>query len=279
MKIRYYVQLFFFILLGLIVTNHSLSEVGVGISWLSNVSIHGVCPFGGVVSLYEIFSSGSLIPQVRMGSVNLMLLVFFLAILVGPAFCGWVCPLGSFQEWVGKVGRKISGKSYNRIIPAGIDKKLRYLRYLVLVWVVYVTAQASRLVFKTIDPYNALFNFWTGEVAAPALVILGLTIAGSLIVERPWCKYLCPYGALLGLTNFFRIFRLQRKESSCIHCKACDRVCPMNIQISATEVVRDHQCISCLECASDSACPKADTLEMALKGKKVNITAAKGGEV
>lgn len=279
MKIRYYVQLFFFILLGLIVTNHSLSEVGVGISWLSNVSIHGVCPFGGVVSLYEIFSSGSLIPQVRMGSVNLMLLVFFLAILVGPAFCGWVCPLGSFQEWVGKVGRKISGKSYNRIISAGIDKKLRYLRYLVLVWVVYVTAQASRLVFKTIDPYNALFNFWTGEVAAPALVILGLTIAGSLIVERPWCKYLCPYGALLGLTNFFRIFRLQRKESSCIHCKACDRVCPMNIQISATEVVRDHQCISCLECASDSACPKADTLEMALKGKKVNITAAKGGEV
>ena len=66
----------------------------------------------------------------------------------------------------------------------------------------------------------------------------------------------------MGLTNFFRIFKIRRNSETCIDCKACDRACPMNIKVSETETVRNHQCISCGECTSDSACPVEDTVDM-----------------
>ena len=89
----------------------------------------------------------------------------------------------------------------------------------------------------------------------------------SLIIERPWCKYLCPYGALLGLFNKIRIFKIRRNPDSCIHCKKCDKVCPMNIKVSGKTTISDLQCISCHQCTSDVACPVQDTVTISA-GKK-----------
>lgn len=84
----------------------------------------------------------------------------------------------------------------------------------------------------------------------------------SLVVERPFCKYACPYGALQGVFNLFRIFRIKRNPDTCIDCSRCDRACPMNIRVSSSGVVRDHQCISCMKCTSEAACPVANTVEL-----------------
>jgi len=131
-----------------------------------------------------------------------------------------------------------------------------------LVLVMYNTARSGMLLFEDVDPYYALFNFWTGETAIAALVILAITLVLSLAVERPWCKYACPYGALLGLFNPIRFFKIKRKASTCIDCGKCDRACPMNIEISKKEAVNDHQCISCLVCTSENTCPIDNTVEM-----------------
>ncbi len=264
--LRPILQTLFFALIGLIVINHQLVETGGGIPFLANASLHAVCPFGGVVSLYQFLSVGTLVKKIHQSSLVLMWLVFGLAVLVGPAFCGWVCPLGSIQEWVGKLGRKLFKKHYNHFIPAHIDAPLRYLRYVLLAWVLYMTATTGKLVFQELDPYYALFNFWTGEVALSGFAILTLTLVGALFVERPWCKYACPYGALLGLTNLFRIFSIRRREANCIDCKLCSRDCPMNIPVQQLTIVRDHQCITCLECTSEAVCPKAETVVLATAG-------------
>ena len=265
-KPRKIVQLFFFLLILLISINHSLSESGKGIPLLSEASLHGLCPFGGVVSIYQFFAIGTLVKKIHSSSIILMGLIFLLTLLFGPVFCGWICPLGTIQEWFSKIGRKIFKVKFNKFIPYKYDKYLRYIRYLTLIWVIYITAINGILIFEAVDPYYALFNFYTGEVLITGIIVLILTLVLSLFVERPWCKYLCPYGALLGIINTFKVFKIKRNSTSCISCGKCDGVCPMNIEISNKDVITNHQCISCMECTSENICPVEDTVELATKG-------------
>jgi len=264
--LRTVLQVFFFVLIALIAVNHVLEESGEAIPLLSNASLHAVCPFGAVVSLYQFATVGTFTQKIHQSSFILMALVFVLTLLFGAVFCGWVCPLGSAQEWVGKLGKRLFRKRYNHLIPPRIDKYLRYLRYIMLIWVLYATAMTGKLAFGDIDPYYALFNLWTGEVAVTGSAVLGITLLGSCAVERPWCKYACPYGALLGIINRFSIFSVRRRESTCTSCKLCTRDCPMNIPVHDLEVVRDHQCIGCLECTSEAICPIENTVVFAAKG-------------
>ena len=266
--IRRVVQIFFFVFIALISINHTLAESGGGIPLLSSASLHSLCPFGGVVTIYQYATVGTFVQKIHESAFVLMVIGFVLAILFGPVFCGWVCPLGTVQEWVAKWGKKLFRRRYNHFVPARIDNVLRYARYLVLAWVVYVTATSGTLIFADYDPYFALFNFWSGEVAWTALAILGLTLGLTLFVERPWCKYACPYGAVLGLTNLFRVFKIKRAESTCKADGACSIMCPMNIPVDAVKTVRDHQCISCLECTSEAICPVASTVVFTTGGVK-----------
>ena len=268
-KIRPWIQGFFFIFVLITSLNHLLEESGRTISFWPQASLHAICPFGGVVSLYQFFTVGTFVQKIHESAFVLMAAVFLLAVLAGPVLCGWICPLGTFQEWVSKLGRKLTGKRFNTYIPAEADSVLRYFRYVVLIWVVYQTAVTGKLIFQDVDPYYALFNLWSEELAPAALAVLGATALLSLVTERPWCKYACTYGAILGLSNRFRVFKIRRTASTCIDCGACDRACPMGIRVSGLEVVKDHQCISCLECTSEYSCPVPVTVELKVKGGDV----------
>ena len=269
MTVRRKIQIAAFALVALLALTKTLSELGVVIPFLPEISLHAICPFGGVVTIYEFFTTGAFLPKLHSAAFILMALGLVVAVFFGPLFCGYVCPLGSYQEWIGKLGRRLFPKRYGKLIPPKVDRVLGFLRYGVLAMVVYQTVVAGKLVFQDVDPYYALFSFMTGEVALSALVILGVVTVFSLLVERPWCRYLCPYGALLGLFNLIRIFPVRRKASTCIHCQKCDRACPMNIKVSQKKDVRDPRCISCYECVSGNACPVADTVTLA-GGKEEN---------
>jgi len=261
-NIRLAVQIFFFALIALIAVNHTLEEAGKAIPVLSSASLHAICPFGGVVSVYQFITAGTFVRKIHSAAFILMWIVFALTLFLGPVFCGWVCPFGSIQEWFGKLGKKIFKRRFNRLIPYKVDRILRYLRYVFLGLIVYMTAATGTLMFANIDPYFALFNFWTTEVAIGGVIILIAVLVLSLLVERPFCKYACPYGAVLGVFNLFRIFKVRRNRSTCIDCKACDRTCPMNIPVSTGGAVRHHQCITCLKCTSEQACPVEKTVEL-----------------
>lgn len=255
-RIRIIVQIIFFALIALTALNGYLETIGISIPLISQASLHALCPFGGVVT------TGTLVQKIHSSSLILLGLAGIFSILFGPVFCSWLCPLGSLQEWLSKLGSRVFKKHYNHFLHPKLENILRWFRYLVLVWVIYVTAQSGQLLFANVDPYYALFNFWSGEVAIQAIVILGLTLLGSLFVERPWCRFACPLGALLSLTNLVRIFRIRREPSTCSNCKKCDSACPMKIKVSGSSIVRDLSCNSCMRCTSDNICPVPDTVEM-----------------
>jgi len=261
-RIRLAVQIGFFSLIAAIAVNHTLAATGAEIPLIGTASLHAICPFGGVVSVYQLATIGTFVQKIHSAAFVLMVIMFLLTLAFGPVFCGWICPFGSVQEWLSSIGRKLWKKRFNAFIPYRFDRYLRYLRYAVLGWVVYVTAVTGKLIFEAYDPYYALFNFWTGEVAVAGLVALGVVAVASLFVERPFCKYACPYGALLGISNLFRIFAIKRNSATCINCSACDRNCPMNIPVSTAGTVRNHQCISCMKCSSEQACPVQKTVEL-----------------
>ena len=259
-------------MLIIFVVNRGCSPLLIG-----SPSLHAVCPFGAVVTIYTYFTEGTFIQKIHQSSFTLMWLVLGLTLLFGPVFCSWVCPFGTVEEFIGKIGKKILKKRYNNFALSAIDKPLRYLRCVILILVVVNTAISGKLLFSNFDPYFALFSIWSSEVTRLSLLVLGLTLIGSLFVERPWCKYLCPYGALLGIFNLFRIIKLKRNEKTCINCKACDRVCPMNVDISTSKVISNHQCIGCLLCTDEMACPVNNSLNFSVLERE-NLKEDSGGK-
>lgn len=261
-SVRHIVQAAFFVIVAVTATTSVLRERGIAIPFATEASIHGICPFGGVVSFWQLLSLGTLARRAHDSSVVLAVIGLALSVLFGPVICGWMCPFGTFQEWLAAAGRRVMGKRYNKFVPRRLDKALRFLRYGTLVWVSYMTVVSGKLIFQDYDPYYALFHFWTGQVAVAGFVVLGLVVALSFFIERPFCKYACPYGAFQGLFNLFRVFGIRRSPATCISCGKCSRACPMNIEVDRKETVRDHQCITCLECTSEAACPVPSTVEL-----------------
>lgn len=267
-KMRSLIQLFFFLIIATIAINHTLAESGKGIEILSSASLHALCPFGGVVTLYNLLTLGTFIQKIHMSSLILMVIVLLLAILFGPVFCSYICPMGTVQEWISKVGKKIFKNRFNHFVPMKLHIILINFRYVVLLMVIFITAKSGYLMFAEVDPYNALFSFWSDEVSLVALTVLGIVLVASLFVERPWCKYACPYGALLGLSNKIRIFKIKRNGQTCISCNKCTNSCPMNIDVAKSDYVKSAQCISCLKCTSEFNCPVPNTVNLQLSLSK-----------
>ncbi len=212
---------------------------------------HMICPMGGIATLTRLVSQGLFIPKTGIANIILLMAVLITTIVTGPIFCGWLCPLGSIQDWSNALARKIQIPQAK--IPHTLDRLLKVAKYLVLALILYATAKSFNLVFIKADPYYALMHFYTGEVAPLALILLGTTLLVSFFIQRPWCRWLCPLGAILSLLGKFSILKVKRPSDVCITCGACSKACPVALDPSANEHVGESSCIRCGLC--EGACP------------------------
>lgn len=268
--VRFITQLLTLAAVFLIGVNNFLGESGGGLGFLPSASTHNLCPYGGVSTLYSLFTTGNFIPKIHSSAVVILVLILVMTLLFGAIFCGFFCPFGTIQEWVGKIGQKLFPKKYNQFVPRKVDLVLRYVRYLILAKLIYETVMVGKLICEQYDPYYAIMSFFTGEILPLAFLWLGITLVLSIFIERPFCKYICPLGAILGVLSKLAIFKPRRDANTCINCKKCDKACPMNITISTKAAATGHHCISCYKCVSGEACPVDETLTVRAKafGKK-----------
>jgi len=234
-------------------------------------SAEAFCPFGGLETFYSYLANGgTFVSHTHLSNLVILAAVLITALVLRSAFCGWVCPLGFLQDLISNLSfvlrkhipglrRAITSLKKRGARLAILDRYLRYVKYIVLVWSVGGSAYFGYMVFRDYDPWATLLNLAEFSFT-PGVIILGITLIGSFFVERPWCRYACPLGAASGLLGKLSPVYLKRNEEACKVCKVCTTACPMGLPVHTATTIKSADCISCLECVD--ACPRNGALEV-----------------
>ncbi|MBK9695910.1 MAG: 4Fe-4S binding protein [Propionibacteriaceae bacterium] len=226
-------------------------------------SVDALCPFGAVETLLTWVTTGGLISKIHPSNLVLGLALLIATLLVGNAFCGWICPFGALQDALTWVRRKLNLPSVT--LPRTLDRALRWGRFVVLAVVLYFSYTTAKLWFADYDPYVTLFGLhWLFGAESSgfwiALLILGVVAAASVVIDRFWCRYLCPLGAVFAVVGRFSLLRLRRSAVTCTDCTLCDKPCPVGIEPSKAKPFVSSDCIGCMDCVATCPVPGALTL-------------------
>lgn len=162
------------------------------------------CPFGGLQALSSYLASNSLACSMTTTQIMMGLALLAGVFLFSKLFCSYICPIGTFTEWLGWQGRRFK---MNFVITGIADRLLRTFKYAILFITFYFTISSSELFCKSFDPYYALFSgFGSDVVMGYAVMALLLAIPGSFFVRQFWCKYFCPLSAASNIFSFGFVF-------------------------------------------------------------------------
>ncbi|MCK8059148.1 MULTISPECIES: 4Fe-4S binding protein [unclassified Fusibacter] len=180
-------------------------------------------------------------------------LVFVTTVLAGPFFCGWICPMGTLQDLMGRLNKRKKLK-----MPRYVHKYLIFTRYLLWGLMFGLGFDLMHTLLK-MDARADLNGILSGkQMSLSVYVIIATYAAISYFFERPFCNYFCLQGAQYGLIGILRPFRITRNKLLCVDCKQCDKVCPMNNELSKVDFSKSLHCINCLRCVE--SCPKKGAL-------------------
>jgi polyferredoxin len=223
--------------------------------------VEGWLPIASLMNLKVFLATGA-VPA--MHAAGMFLLIAFLAIswIFRKTFCGWLCPVGTISEYLWMAGARIFGRNFR--LPRGLDIALRSLKYVLLGLFLYAVASMSVPAIRAFlgGPYGVvadvkMLNFFRFLGAAGIAVML-LLVAGSLLVRNFWCRYLCPYGALMGLAALASPLRIRRDPNLCIDCAKCSKACPSSLAVDRLITINSAECTGCMSCVAE--CPAAGAL-------------------
>ena len=230
--------------------------------------VEGFLPISALMSLYYFFLSGE-VHQAHPAGFVILIGIIAVSFLFGKAFCSWMCPIGFISELVGDFGDKIAKKLFKKRVkmPKVLDYPLRSLKYLLLAFFVYsifFSMTASSLKYFLDTPYNIvadvkMYSFFA-NMSRFSLIVIGSLFGLSIVFRNFWCRYLCPYGALLGIVSLLSPSKIKRDQASCIDCGLCNKACPSFIKVDSVKTVFSDECSTCMSCVD--ACPVKDTLQL-----------------
>ena len=196
--------------------------------------VEGWLPIEGLMQLKYFLITGQ-VPRVHAAGFFLFTSFLVMSLAFRKAFCSWLCPVGTVSEYLWKLGRNTFRRNFQ--LPRWADIALRSLKYVLLSFFAYAVASMSAAAIAEFlgSPYALIvdvrmLNFFRHLGGATAFVLLGIVIA-SIFVQNFWCRYLCPYGAFLGLVSLFSPARITRNLGTCIDCAKCAKACPSALPV------------------------------------------------
>lgn len=209
--------------------------------------------------------------EIHPAGLTIFLAALATALLARKAFCSWVCPVGALSRAVEWVGRRTLWRRRWPAVPRWVDLPLTSLKYVLLAFFLFTVL--VRMPLAAVEqfmqaPYNLVADakmlLLFRHPSTTLLAALGGLVALSLVVKHAWCRWLCPYGALLGVLSFFSPLAVRRDPETCHGCKACTRACPSDIPVHARLTVLSAECTGCMSCVA--ACPTPDVLGLTRRG-------------
>jgi len=210
---------------------------------------------------------------------GMFLLLAFVAIswLFRKSFCSWLCPVGTISEALSRLSPR--GRHWN--LPRSVDIPLRALKYILLALFLYavISMPLDALQAFLNGPYGVIddvkmLNFFRFLSLAGGIVLAALVLL-SVFIRNFWCRYLCPYGALLGLPALLSPLRIRREPARCIDCAKCAKACPAALPVDKLVSIRSAECTACLECVA--VCPAEGALNIAVRKRPLPAWAIAAG--
>ncbi|MGE5401512.1 MAG: 4Fe-4S binding protein [Ignavibacteriales bacterium] len=241
-----------------------LENNGAGAFYHRPPGVEGFLPISSMMSLYYFLTTG-VIHFAHPAGLFIFLAIVLVSLVFGKAFCSWLCPVGFISELIGDFGEKIFKRKLH--LPKWLDYPLRSLKYLLLAFFTYsIFFLMNQIAIRAFldSPYNVVSDikmyYFFADISRFSLIVISSLFILSMVVRNFWCRYLCPYGALLGIVSLLSPNKIKRNTISCIDCGKCAKACPSAIKVDKVKTVISDECSSCLSCVD--ACPVADTLEV-----------------
>ncbi len=217
-------------------------------------SVDAFLPIAGLISFKNFLLTGSIDP-IHPAAFIMFVAIISISLLLKKGFCGWICPVGTVSQYFWMAGEKVFRKNFR--VRKYADIALRSIKYALMAFFLVfigammsgeaVTAFLGSEYFKVADVKT--MKFFT-EMSTATFWFLIVSGGLSLLYKNFWCRYLCPYGALLGLLSRLSPVKVRRIEDNCSHCHACSRHCPALIDVEKKEIVASSECFGCLTCVS-----------------------------
>lgn len=229
--------------------------------------VEGWLPIASLMNLKAFLVTGE-VPS--MMPAGMFLLVAFLAISIAlrKAFCSWLCPVGTVSELLWRLGQKVFRLKV--LPPRWLDVPLRGLKYLLLALFFYAVGSMSAAEIEQFmkSPFGLIADVkmldFFRHLSQTAAVVLAVIGAFSLVIPNFWCRYLCPYGALMGLAALLSPARITRVQEACIECGKCSNICPAKLPVDRLVTIKSAECTACMECVA--ACPAEGALHLSYPG-------------